>query len=439
MESDIAAPTPDWISLEQATEITGASEAIILDTINKYKHNAEAIRTHSEDDILYLDKKQLVNLFPSSSNPVEKEKIPGAVFRWFDELRRAYEISMQTMFNRVEQVKDEHKQDIESQYTQRLVDLERNHNRHIADLKQAQSEQVDALNKHISKLERDTEFYQQQVIAQQSTIAQLNNRYDSVVLALRDKEAPSEEKDITPETKSLTQSSTPDTVSTTTEENTRSTRPIDTQETQQTPDTLPKQQQSIPAEQQKVRQETVQQSASEPSAQSDKVSDSTSINSSETASEPQPDNTIETTNEHTSTHTSPQTNEPTAKENQVDLEPNSKKPTTQQDIQQWVKQAYNLREQGDLTQAAQYFEKAALQGQEKAMGALGRAYFIGEGLEQNIESAIAWLYLASQHGFTPAAKKLEQVEVRYPDAYHNGLQLAETYAIQIKLNTDTLT
>ncbi len=306
-----------WISLDQATEITGASEAIILDTIKKYQDNPSAIKTKSEDDILYLDKAQLVCLFPSSANPVEKEKIPGTVFKWFDELRRAYEVSMNTMFKRVEKVKDQHIQDMQAQYEKRLAELS---NAHISETK--------ALGRHIAKLENDSLFYQNQIVAQQQTISQLNNRYDAVVLALRNKNdehlTQTFEKDITP--------------------------------------------------------------------------DNSQIEEAQQANQESSKNTQEIT------------------------------------ADQIVQHAYLMRSKKEFEKAAKLLTRAALLGHCQAMGALGRSYFIGEGVEANQEQAIAWLHVASEYGFSPADKKLDLMQIKFPEQYSKGLKLAENFALQIKLN-----
>ncbi|WP_111977854.1 tetratricopeptide repeat protein [Algibacillus agarilyticus] len=329
----------EWITLEQATDITGASQAIILDTINRYKpdHNINSIMplTKTEQDLVYFDKNQLISLFPNSSNPVEKEKIPGTVFKWFDELRRAYEVSMQTMLRRVEKVKDDHTSDIQQHYQDRLLQAKQQYADHIDDIKAAHKEQLLALSHHIEKLEKDSDFYQQQMLAQQNTLAQLNNRYDTVVLALRDKENPIE-RDITPVAKNLDQ---------------------------------------------------------------------------------------------------PQSTPLTSERHKVNNTANTDVPE-KLDFDQLVKQAYQYREENKFTKATELFEQAAINGNSKAMGALGRAYFIGEGTEINIETAIAWLQLAAENGLKPAASKVKQMEEKYTEQFEHGIALAKTLAIQIKINTD---
>lgn len=349
-----------WISLEQATEITGASEAIIRDTIGKYQDNPQQLKVKQEHGLIYLDKAQLVSLFPESANPVEKEKIPGTVFRWFDELRRAYETSVDTMFKKVEKVKDQHREDIEKSYQSRLKELEIHQQNHLRDLKTVHSESLSNMQQHIDKLERDTQFYQQQVIAQQNTISQLNTRYDAVVLHLKNRDPldATPEKDITPDQRHLA---------------TDELNPESTTNNVETP----------------------------PSA---------------THSHPEPLDTPEQTSQEQSKKP-----EPTERLEQVDVEA-------------LVKQAYELRDINDYKQSNVLFEQAALHGHARAMGALGRCYVIGEGVESNLEQGIAWLHLAAKHGFTPAIKKVEQIQQKYADEFEHGLALAKTYEIQIKLN-----
>ena len=342
-----------WITLEQASEISGASVAILQDTIRKYKDNRHTLNTYEDNGELYLDKTQIINLFPSSASALEKEKIPGTLFRWFDDLRRAYETSLNTMFKRVEAVKDEHRLDLAESYDQRLKELENSYQSRIDELKSAHQSQVSTLTNHLNKLEKDSLFYQQQIVTQQQTLSQLNSRYDAVIIALKDKK-PQLEKDITPSTK-------PSALAVDETDNSDLTTKTESQ-----------------------AEETAQQE--------------------ENATSLTPVEVVEQT-----------------KENQIKVS----------DV---LKQAYSEREQKNYQAAVELFEQAALLGSNKAMGALGRSYFIGEGVDKNIEKAIAFLHLASEYGFEPAKAKVEQVSDKYPTEYRHGIELAKSYSIQIKIN-----
>ncbi|NTS77968.1 sel1 repeat family protein [Catenovulum sp. SM1970] len=325
-----------WINLEQATAITGVSQAIILDTTAKYQTTTDSPITKTEHGIVYFNKRQLVSLFPNSANPLVKDKIPGTVFRWFDDLRRAYETSLNTMFKRVEKVKDDHKDDIERQYQARMQDMQAQYQAQLNAIEKGHDAEIKALNHHLEKLENDSVFYQKQILTQQETLAQLNNRYDAVILALRDKESQtiSSElaKDITP-----------------------------------TPLAIPS---------------------------NDECHD--------------------------------------------DEEESATKEQQRVDFEEIVNQAYQARNENNYELAVELFQQAALSGHAKAMGALGRAYFVGEGIEKNIELAVAWLHLAATNGFEPAGKKLEALINKVPEQYQHGLKLAEPISLQIKLNKDAL-
>ncbi|MER2492863.1 tetratricopeptide repeat protein [Catenovulum sediminis] len=329
----------DWITLEQASEITGASLAIIQDTFRKYQDNPKALKTQSIDGEIFVDKRQIINLFPASATVVEKEKIPGTLFRWFDDLRRAYETSLNTMFKRVEAVKDEHKNDLESAYKQQIALLEKKHQQQIKQFAIHYKQQMQHLQSSIHRLEKDAEFYQNQIVTQQDTIAKLNSRYDAVILALKNKGTIAE-KDITPDNNLLAGQA---------------------DQSEQNKEKIP------PAEE--THKNTV-------------PNDSESLN---------------------------------------------------EEIDKLLEIAFHARDEKDYSVAVKNFELAAFLGSSKAMGALGRCYFVGEGVEKNIEKGIAWLYLASEYHFEPAKIKIQQVQIKHPEEYTNALQLADALAIQIKL------
>ncbi|WP_017445099.1 tetratricopeptide repeat protein [Gayadomonas joobiniege] len=299
-----------WITIQEASSITGASLAIIQDTVHKYSHNPNKLKTQYIDGDLYVDKNQIINLFPASANVIEKERVPATLFKWFDELRRTYEASINAMFNRVETLKQAHTDELKQQYD--------------AQLKHLQS--------HIKKLEQDAQFYQQQLSEQQQTIKQLNERYDTVMHALASQHrAPLPSKDITPVADKI--------------------------ESMQVP-------------------------------------------------------------------TADKTDKPKIQAANTQLA---------QDIQKALNHALKSREQQDYISAADYFEQAALLGCTQAMGALGRAYFIAEGVAKDIEKGLAWLLLAAEHGFVPAQQKLPPLQNKYPQAYQDALEQVEIIKIQIEI------
>lgn len=299
-----------WISLHEASAITGASLAIIQDTIHKHSHSPNTLNTQTIDGDLYVDKNQIINLFPGSANVIEKERIPATLFRWFDELRRAYEASINSMFARVEALKKQHTDEMKSVYDSQVANLQA----------------------HIKALEQNNAFYQQQISHQQHTIEQLNQRYDTVMHQLNRVSKQAEaEKDVTPK--------------------------------------------------------IVPEPASPPEA----------------SFKPTPKVTHKTSNRR-----------------QIDAE-------------KLFKKAHEARHKEDFILAADYFEQSAMLGNAKAMGALGRAYFVAEGVEKDLEKALAWLYIAAQNEFEPAQLKLAQLKEKYPQLYLEALAQVELLNIQIEI------
>ncbi|MCU4674919.1 hypothetical protein N7931_04660 [Catenovulum sp. 2E275] len=174
----------NWITIEHASEMTGASVAIIQDAIRKYQNKPEALTSKIENGTIFVDKSQILALFSSSANPINKDKIPGTLFRWFDELRRTYESSLNSMQKKIERSQDESKQELKHQYETRIFELEENYQHQINNLKQSHNEQIKLLKRNILRLEKEIEFYQNQNVSQQKSLEQLNTRYDAIILAL---------------------------------------------------------------------------------------------------------------------------------------------------------------------------------------------------------------------------------------------------------------
>jgi TPR repeat protein len=86
------------------------------------------------------------------------------------------------------------------------------------------------------------------------------------------------------------------------------------------------------------------------------------------------------------------------------------------------------REQGDVTEAFALFKQAAKQSHIKSMGALGRAYCLGEGIEDDIVMGVAWLIKAAQHGLPQAVKKSQHFETDDPELYEQASLIAQSLA-----------
>lgn len=84
----------------------------------------------------------------------------------------------------------------------------------------------------------------------------------------------------------------------------------------------------------------------------------------------------------------------------------------------YFKLAVEHRNQEKYNQAIKYFEKAAEMKHAKAMGALGRAYFLAEGVEENPVIGLSWLIEAAEHGLSQAKSRVEFYKENEPDLYY---------------------
>lgn len=94
-------------------------------------------------------------------------------------------------------------------------------------------------------------------------------------------------------------------------------------------------------------------------------------------------------------------------------------------IEQIYQQGVELRQQGQYSAAFELFEQAAETQLPQAMGALGRAYFLSEGVEENYPLGLAWLINAANLAFPPAQTKVNQFKENDPELYQQALELAE--------------
>lgn len=111
-------------------------------------------------------------------------------------------------------------------------------------------------------------------------------------------------------------------------------------------------------------------------------------------------------------------------------------PITQHNSNSLLQSAFKARDNQDYTLANELFEQAAMLGNNKAMGALAKSYFTAQGVAQNYEKAIAWLYLAAEFKFEPAIQKITQFKQNYPTQYQNGIELAQAIGSQILITED---
>lgn len=279
----------------------------------------------------------------------QKTKVPGHFFQWFESLKQGYENSINRLFNRVEEVNEDHKEQIKQMYQAQIDTLKKSYQDHLHAIKDSHRAQIGQAQARIGKLEQDTQFYQEQIKTQHQTIDRLNDRYDAVLFALTDKmdskELENVIKDISPtefeEQPSLTHTEKQD----------------------------PKQQEQ----------------------------------------------------------TTEQLSGPLAPENRNRSNPllNEQSEEATVDGAQLLQQAFDAREQSQFEQAYELFLTAAKAGESKAMGAIGRACFIGEGTAQDKPTGLAWLIIAAQHNFEPAVKKVNGAREKTPELYQTALEISE--------------
>jgi len=99
------------------------------------------------------------------------------------------------------------------------------------------------------------------------------------------------------------------------------------------------------------------------------------------------------------------------------------KPNVQEDDLLFDK-AISQRKSGDSEQAFLLFEQAAKQGHIKAMGAMGRSFFLGEGTAEDHSLGLAWLINAANHDLPQALDRVKHFQDNDPDLYQEALDLS---------------
>lgn len=89
-------------------------------------------------------------------------------------------------------------------------------------------------------------------------------------------------------------------------------------------------------------------------------------------------------------------------------------------------QALIYRKSGEFSQAFLYFEQAANLNHKNAMGAMGRSYFLGEGIEANPATGLAWLIKAANNNLPHAIIRVNDFQEHDPKLYQQALVLADT-------------
>ncbi|WP_085299846.1 tetratricopeptide repeat protein [Cognaticolwellia mytili] len=87
--------------------------------------------------------------------------------------------------------------------------------------------------------------------------------------------------------------------------------------------------------------------------------------------------------------------------------------------------ALEMRNSNNNEQAFIHFKKAANLGHVLAMGALGRAYFLAEGIEENHAIGLSWLINAANLALPQAIKRVEYFKTNEPALYQTALKLSK--------------
>jgi TPR repeat protein len=283
----------------------------------------------------------------------QKHKVPGQLFQWFDSLKQGYENSIHKLFNRVEEVNEDHKQQLKTVYQGQIDGLKKSYQDHLHSLKDSHQAQTDQSGKQIRQLEKDAQFYQDQIQRQNQTIDKLNDRYDAVIFALMDnmdrQSLENVMKDISPADKD------------------KLSFHLDNASEDDEPAPLAQIKQQVPTQQPE-------------------------------AAEPEPPSAF------------------------VD----KKRTEVDEQIDQALQQAFDARQIQQFAQAYELFLTAARAGSGKAMGAIGRAYFVGEGVKLDKATGLAWLMRAAEHEFEPAHSKVQSAKSKSPELYQAAKEIAET-------------
>lgn len=96
--------------------------------------------------------------------------------------------------------------------------------------------------------------------------------------------------------------------------------------------------------------------------------------------------------------------------------------------------ALAMRDAGNKQQAFIIFKKAAYLGHVLAMGAMGRAYFLAEGVKENPVKGLAWLINAADLQLPQALNRIEFYKNNEPELYQEAKEVAKSIA-QAIINT----
>jgi TPR repeat protein len=101
-------------------------------------------------------------------------------------------------------------------------------------------------------------------------------------------------------------------------------------------------------------------------------------------------------------------------------------------------EALEMRKIHNNQQAFNAFKDAANFGHALAMGAVGRAYFLAEGVEENHSLGLAWLINAAKLNLPQAIKRVEYFRANEPTLYQDALTISKEISKDLLTSADTL-
>lgn len=237
---------------------------------------------------------------------------------------------------------------------------------HIDSLKHAHNLQLEQSQSTISQLHHDIAYYKEQIARQQNTIEQLNTRYDAVMACL-----------LTEKNKNINVKDIFDNDDFFAVENTK-----------------------LPTPNSKNAEDCASESfASNNDMEAEEIDEINNEN-----------DTFVDIASHTNAELHVDNND-----NDVDKSP--------VDYDQLFSQAIDLRENGEFISAFNLFQQGAENNHAKAMGAMGRSYFLGEGVEEDHTLGLMWLIKAAKLNLPQAITRVEHIKSNDPDLYQKAKAL----------------
>lgn len=369
------------------------------------------------------------------------------VFQWFEKMKDNYDQNIQNILSQFEKSSEKHQARLDKSNTEHIVDLKNQHA-----IQTAQSD------KTIRHLEHNVDDYKVQITTQQQTINQLNSRYDAVISQLLSQSQQVENiKDILSdeEFSSLPPKKT----------NNETIKNTGTLEDNIQFEDINEDVKNIPEQ---ARTDTFEASESvhtpeqnlyfkrvEPSETSDEDLETTPLASIENV-----DKITAVSSDATSDDITTSTENITEKQSiEFQVNPNEQvtdnvinvfaESSIEKEVQNPVNalceddetekntaetiflsdesfsQAVSYREQGNHTLAFTLFTQAAQANHLKAMGSLGRAYFLAEGTDENQPLGLAWLIQAANKNLPQAINRVEKYKLENEDLYEQAKTLSD--------------